>query len=521
MSSIKSKTIIEPSENDIEKGEVDFVSSSISNFEEAYEEGPSLKREFKSRHVNMISVAGAIGTGLVIGSGSALLKGGPGSLFIAYLMTGINLYVVLISLGEMAAFSSDDKGFSGFSSRYVDKALGFATGWNYFFKYAIVYPTNLTAVGIVIHYWRPDLNVGIWVAVFLVVILAINLLHVKYFGEVEFWLSAVKILVLVTLIITCIVITSGGTPAHHKIGFHYWRDPGAFAPYLVEGSTGRFLGFWACLVQSCFAYVGSEVVGIAFGEAPNPEKTIRKSSFQSLFRIATFYVIGVFVLGLCVPYDSDILSSNASKGNAAASPFVVAIKLAQIKVMPDVINACLLVFIISSANSDIYIGSRTLYALAKEGYAPKILMLQTKQGIPWVGCLVTSAFGLLAFMNTKSSSATIFGYFSSAVTVFGTINWINILLSYICYHRATIVQQVPTERIPFRSWGQPYIAYASLIFTGLITFFNGYNAFIHGFKYRSFITSYIGIAAYVIMILGWKFTFKTKRVTSSTVDFRN
>ncbi|KAH3662163.1 hypothetical protein OGAPHI_005411 [Ogataea philodendri] len=473
-----------------------------------------LNKDFKYRHVNMLAIAGAIGTGLIIGSGTALKRGGPGSLFIAYVFTGFLLLIVLMSLGEMAAYSPMDKAFSGYATRYVDPALGFAAGWNYFFKYAIVLSANLSALGIIIQYWRKDLNVGIFIAVFLVAIIFINWFNVKYYGELEFWCALAKLLVLALCFLVCLVITCGGSPTGKTIGFQYWREE-AFTEYLVKGSTGRFLGFWACCIQSCFAFVGSEAIGVVFGETPNPKKNIPRASLQILFRIGFFYVLGVFLLGLVISPKNKLLAT-ASGSNASASPYVIAFEVAHIKVLPSFINAALIIFVGSAANTDVYLASRALYGLAKDGQAPKIFLTLNRHGIPYNACLFTSMWGLLAFMNCSESSATVFGYFSSAVTVFGILNWLNILLAYNGYFRAIKAQNVPREEVVFRMWGQPYMSYFATFMISVITFFNGYNAFIGKFDYKQFITTYVGIVAYLVMIFGYKFWHKTKRVDPKT-----
>lgn len=219
------------------------------------------------------------------------------------------------------------------------------------------------------------------------------------------------------------------------------------------------------------------------------------------------------MLGLAVSPLNPQLSTSGS--NASASSFVIAVKTANIKVLPDFINAALLIFVGSSANTDIYLGSRTLYGLAKDGFAPKFFTKLNRNGIPYYGCLFTAMWGLLAYMNASDSSVVIFGYFSSSVIVFGILNWLNIMISYICYYKATIAQNIKREDIPFRMWGQPYAAYAAAIFIMIITFFNGYNAFIKGFKYKTFITTYIGIAAYLIMI----FSHQIKKFSINSIIF--
>lgn len=290
-------------------------------------------------------------------------------------------------------------------------------------------------------------------------------------------MSAIKLLVVIMLILTCFIISVGGQPSGEVIGFQYWHNPGAFGEYLVQGPTGRFLGFWAATVQACFAYTGTEVVGVAFGEAPNPRTTIRRAVRQTLWRIVFFYVLGALVLGMSVPYTDDMLIGGTKKSTgAAASPFVIAVQIANIPVFPHVVNGCLLVFVISAANSDIYIGSRTLFGLARDGQAPRIFTKTSEKGVPLYGVALTSLFAALAYMNAAKSSSQVFGYLVSLVTVFGTLNWISVLLSYIHFTRGMKAQGIPRSLMPYRGPLQPYGSYFALAITILVVFFNGQSA---------------------------------------------
>ncbi|KAK1623665.1 dicarboxylic amino acid permease [Colletotrichum phormii] len=470
---------------------------SISNVEgtstETTGERQQLKREFKERHVSMIAVAGAIGTGLIIGSGTGLVRGGPASLLIAYTLIGAVVFFIMTA------------GFAGYATRFVDPALGYATGWNYFLKYAIVLPNNLTAAGIIMQYWRPDLNVAITavnvsIPNYQTTILALinhQILHVSFFGEAEFWMSAVKLLVIITLILTCFIISMSGQPSHEIIGFKYWHNPGAFGSYLVEGPTGRFLGFWAATVQACFAYTGTEVVGVAFGEAPNPRRTIRKAVRQTLWRIVFFYVLGALVLGMSVPYTNGMLIGGTKKSTgAAASPFVVAVQIANIPVFPHVVNGCLLIFVIT----------------------PGMFMRTSGKGVPLYGVAATSVFAALAYMNAAKSSSQVYGYLVSLVTVFGTLNWVSVLTSYICFTRGMRAQGTPRSLMPYRGPLQPYGSYFALFVTILVVTFNGYNAFIPKFTVSTFMTSYIGVAIYLVNIFSYKAYAKTRRVELHSMD---
>ena len=189
-----------------------------------------LHRGLNSRQISMIAIGGAIGTGLIIGTGSALARTGPASIFIAYFIVGFVVYLVMCALGEMAAWLPLQSGFTGYATRYCDPALGFGLGYTYWLKYCIVAPNQMTAAALTIQYWVPreKVNPGIFIAVILVGAVTINFLGVRYFGELEFWLSSLKVLTLCGLIIMCIVLVLGGGPTHDMIGFRYWRHPGAF-----------------------------------------------------------------------------------------------------------------------------------------------------------------------------------------------------------------------------------------------------------------------------------------------------
>ncbi|KAH7254648.1 amino acid permease/ SLC12A domain-containing protein [Fusarium solani] len=478
-----------------------------------------LKRDFKPHQVFMFSIACAIGTGLVIGSGSALSRGGPGSLLIAYILIGITVFFVMTALGEMATFLPMNKGFGGYATRMVDPAFGFATGWNYFLKYIVATPTNLTATGLILQYWRPDLNVAIWITVFGVLIITVNVLHVNSFGETEFWLGLCKVLIMTTLIISTLVVALGGGPNHDRSGFRYWQEPGAFAEYLAEGAKGRFLGWWACVVQACFAFTGTEVVGMTFGETPNPRKNVPRAVKQTFWRIAVFYILGILVLGMAVPYNSEkLIGATKQATSGAASPFVVSVSLAGVGVFPDIINGCLLVFTLSAASSDIYCSSRSLYGLARDGQAPRLFAKARDNGNPIYAVAAASVCIALGYMNASKSSSTVFGYLVSLVTVFAVLNWVAILITHIRFRQALKAQGIATSDLPYVGFMQPYGSYFALFISVLVIIFNGYDAFIPHFKVDVFILKYIGTIIFVGNVTWWKLVKKTTFWGAETVD---
>jgi len=491
-------------------------------------EHTELTRGLKARHVTMIAIGGAIGTGLIIGTGSALTRAGPGSILISYAAVGFLVYLVMCALGEMAAWLPIGEGFAGYATRFVDPCFGFALGYTYWFKYIIVTPNQLTAAALVLQFWVPreKVNPGVFIAVFLVTIILINYFGVRLFGEFEFWLSSLKVLVICGLIILSLVLALGGGPDGDRKGFRYWRKPGAFKAYIEDGATGKFLGFWSSMITAVFAYLGTELVGVTVGEAQNPRKTIPRAIKLTFYRILFFYVLSVFLLGMIVPYNSDKLifaTTKVSNTSASASPFVVAIQISGISVLPGFLNGCILLFVFSASNSDLYIASRTIYGLAAQGKAPAILARTDKRGVPVYSLGLCSLFCLLAFMNVSDDSRNVFLYFVNLVTIFGLLTWISILLTHIYFVRARRAQGLANDKMPyvapFGIWG----SYGALFFCILISLTKNYNVFTRGsygnFDYKNFITGYLGIPLYLIMIFGYKYWYKTKRVRAAEADF--
>jgi len=484
----------------------------------------TLHRGLQARQISMIALGGAVGTGLIIGSGTALQRGGPLGLFLGYAYVGCTCYLVMVALGEMAAYLPNKKGFSGYASRFVDPALGFALGWNYLLKYWIVTPNNLNAAGLVIRYWTQEVNTAIWMVIFMACIFVINMLGVRVFGELEFWFSSIKVIALIGLMLMSIIIDLGGNPKHDRIGFRYWNPPtGPMSTYLYD-QVGKnkplatFLGFWSVMVNALFAFIGTELIGVTVGEAENPRKNIPVAIRRTFFRILVFYVGGVFLIGMVVPSnDPQLFIANKQKTGAAASPFVVATVLVGAKTINHVINAAILIFVLSAANSDLYIGSRTLYALAIDGKAPSIFRRVNRMGVPWTALVIGLAWCCLVFLNLRSSGSKVFGWFTNLVSTFGALTWMAIAYSHIRFMKAMQVQGLSRDTLPYRAPFQPYGSWFALINTGVITLFKGFDTFLP-FEIDTFMTSYIGIPAFIGFYLFWKLWHRSQVIPLDQVD---
>ena len=243
---------------------------------------------------------------------------------------------------------------------------------------AITLCAEISAASIVIQFWdgAKGINVAAWISIIIVVVLCLNIFAVAIYGEAEFVFASIKIITIVGLLIMALVVDLGGGPTHDRLGFRYWKNPGAMKEYIGTGSTGRFTGLWSTLVNAAFSYGGVEMVAVAAGEAENPRKNIPKAVRRVFWRILFFYVLGSLAIGVLIPYDDDKLLSARKNGapGAAASPWVIAIYRAGIPALPSIINAVILTSASSSANAFLYTGSRYLYALAQNGQAPRFLL---------------------------------------------------------------------------------------------------------------------------------------------------
>ncbi|KAL9939770.1 hypothetical protein V8E36_001587 [Tilletia maclaganii] len=416
---------------------------------ESEDTNDGLKRRLHSRHMQMIAFGGSIGTGLFVGSGSSLFKGGPGFLLIDFLIIGIMLYFVVMALGELGTVLPVSGSFASYSTRFIDPAWGFAMGWNYWLQWFVILPFELTVATVVIEYWDPDgsISPGIWIAIFLVIVLFINLFGVKGYGEFESAASIIKIIAVLGFIIVAVVINCGGSPSGQYLGAGTWHNPGAF--------KNGFKGFAYCFANAAFAFGGTELIGLAAAETSNPRKEVPRAAKQVFWRIMIFYIISLFLVGLIVPSDDERLFGASSV--ASSSPFVIAMNIGQIKVLPSIFNAVILISVLSVGNSAVYGASRTLAAMARFGQAPSFFGYIDREGRPVPAVFVSLLFGCFAFVQYASSSTTIFYWLLSLSALSSIFTWGSICACHIRFRQAWKQQGYSIEELPWASptgiWG--------------------------------------------------------------------
>ncbi|OTB18668.1 hypothetical protein K445DRAFT_314537 [Daldinia sp. EC12] len=478
-------------------------------------------RRLKARHIQLIGIGGTIGTALYVQIGEALLQGGPGSLFIAFSLWCTVILAVTMCLAEMVSYLPISSPFIRFAGRYVDEALGFAAGWNFFVFEAMLVPFEVTACNLIIHFWSDVVPAGGIIAIVLVLYALINLLAVEWYGESEFWAALGKVLLIIGLIIFTFIVMVGGNPLHDRFGFRYWYEPGSFAEYYTTGSLGRFQGFMQCFIRAAFTIAGPDYVSMAAGEAENPRVVMPKAFNAVFYRLTTFFMLGSLCVGILVPYnDAELTAAYANSApGAAASPYVVAMNRLNIPILPHIVNAMVLTAAFSAGNSYVYCASRSLYGLALEGKAPKFFTKCTKKGVPIYCVALVLLIALLAFLQVSENAAVVLNWFVSLVTASQLINFSVMCITYICFHRALEAQGISRDSLPYKGFFQPYAAYYALFATFVMTFIGGYTVFLPGkWDIANFLFSYIMVAVFPVLFIGWKLVHKTRHRRPYEVD---
>jgi len=406
-----------------------------------------LDRSMKSRHLNMIAIGGSIGAGFFVGSGSALTRGGPASVLICFLISGVMIFNVVYALGELAVMYPVSGGFYTYSIRFIDPSWGFAMGWNYVFQWVIVLPLELTVCSFTVQYWNKDVSVAVWITIFWVFIIIINIFGTLGYAEEEFWASLFKLLATVIFMIVAIILICGGGPSSgiydEYWGARLWYNPGAF--------QNGFRGFCAVFVTAAFAFAGTELVGLAAAESANPSKSLPSAIKQVFWRITLFYILGLTFVGLLVSSTDERLLNSSNPYADGVSPFVLAPLDAGLHGYDSFMNVVILVSVVSIGVSCVFGGSRTLTALAQQGYAPKIFSYIDRSGRPLPSVILNLAFGALAYVTLASSGGVVFDWLLALSGLAALFTWGSICFAHIRFRQAWKRQGRTLDEIPFKA----------------------------------------------------------------------
>ncbi|BGO91883.1 hypothetical protein NBRC10512_007674 [Rhodotorula toruloides] len=425
-------------------------------------ENPMLQQRMKPRHLQMIAVGGSIGTGLFIASGQALKQAGPLGVLIAWVIVGVMLLNITQALGELAIVFPVSGGWSVLAVRFVDRSFGAAVSYNYAALWCVVLPLELTAAAIAVQYWEAaaKVPVAVWITVFYVAIIILNVFGTLGYAEEEFWASLLKLGVVVVFIVIGIVLNCGGGKNEYStyVGGRYWRDPGP----LADG----FHGVAAVFVTAAFSFAGTELVGLAATETKDPRRSLPSAIKSTFWRVTVIYVCTLLIIGLNLPYDNPRLLGGGS--DAGASPFVIMVERAGLHGLDHLINVTICISVMSVGLASCYAGSRIICALAETGFLPRQLAYVDKSGRPLYATLFVLACGPIAYVNCSSSGETVFNWLKALTGLSTLFGWGAICICHIRFRRAWKVQGHHVDELPFRAAAGEYGSYFGLLVIVLV-----------------------------------------------------
>lgn len=428
-------------------------------------EEQKLKRGLQNRHIQLIALGGAIGTGLFLGIGPAAVLAGP-SVILGYAFAGVIAFFIMRQLGEMVVEEPVSGSFSHFAYKYWGTFAGFASGWNYWVLYILVAMSELTAIGMYVHFWWPEIPLWCSSLFFFIAINALNLSSVKVYGEAEFWFSIVKVVAIIAMIVfgTYLLVSgSAGTQASIQ---NLWNDGGFFPKGLLNSDgKGGFQGLFAAIAMIMFSFGGLELIGITAAEADQPEKTIPKATNQVIYRILIFYVGALIILFALSPWRSI---------TTATSPFVMVFESLKgfqftllgktiyfTSLIANVLNLIVLTAALSVYNSCVYSNSRMLYGLADQGNAPAFLSKLNKNHVPVKAILVSGLFAAICIVVNKLIPEKALEILMSLVVSCLIINWLMITVVHFKFKNSKKAAQIKTK---FPSFLYPVSNYICLVF---------------------------------------------------------
>jgi len=448
-----------------------------------------LLQKLESRHVSMIAIGGSIGTGIFLASGYAIYVAGPGSALSAYCAMAIIVYFLMTSLGELSAYKPSSGSFCDYTTMYVGKSFGFAMGYNYWLNWAITAAVDISAASLVMSYWFPQVN-PVWfsLAVFIAILIA-NIFSVRIYGEVEYWLSILKVSVIIVFIIL------GVFAIFYEPAFGTNRWGIGDAPF-----HKGWIGFITVFLFAGFSFQGTELVGVASGETKNPEVNIPKAIRMVFWRLTLFYVLSMGVISLLIAYTDPRL---AYKNDVSMSPYTLIFSTYLSKYAGHVINFIILVALVSAANASMYSATRILWYLGHSGQTPGIFKYINSKGIPTISLFATAAISSLTFLSSFVGSGTFFKYIVQVSALAGFLAWFGIALSHYKFRKKHLSSLGGESILKYKAKFYPYAQIISMIAIGFIIVAQFIN-FDTNHHLIDFIAVYSAIIIFALTYIGHK-----------------
>ncbi|MDD3267009.1 MAG: amino acid permease [Burkholderiales bacterium] len=410
-----------------------------------------LNRGMKSRHLAMIAIGGTISASFFMGIGDILHRVGPFGTLLGYIIGGIVMFIALLSLAEMAIAMPISGSFQAYATKFISPMAGFCTGWLYLINWVTAAAASITAASIIMSSWYP-IEPWIWSLIFIAIVAALNFFPVKAYGEMEFWFAGIKILAIIIFIIIGASIILGFVPQFGKInGFKNFTDNGLFP----NGITPFLYG----IVIIVCTYQGAELVGIAAGESEDPEKNIKSAIRHVGFRILLFFVLSVFIIAMIMPW---------SESSVINTPFITILAKCNIPYIHTIMEIIIVVSCLSAVNSAFYACARLLWSMGYSKQAPLIYTKTNKNGVPFVGVIVTACLSGLCLISKFVGAEKVFMLIISSSGMVGCLIWMMISLSHIGFRRDMKKKNISPNTLKFKTFGYPIIPILGIIFNALV-----------------------------------------------------
>ncbi|KZT06560.1 uncharacterized protein LAESUDRAFT_736951 [Laetiporus sulphureus 93-53] len=421
------------------------------------------KRGMGSRHLTMIAIGGTIGTGIFLSAGEAR------------------------------------RSFAVFGTRFVSPALGFTLGWNYWIQ------CELTAAAVILQFWDARIRPWGWALIIIAPIFIMQLIHVRVYGESEYWFAMIKVILIILFIIVGLIYDWGGIHKHPgPASLPNFIDQGLSNFQNGQAFIGGFSAFAQTFADAFYSYGGVELVSLAAGEYASPHKSVPRAVRATFFRILLFYILTILTIGLCINWDDPTLLNSAYNSDVAASPVTVVFQRAGFGAAVHVVNAVLLTAVLSAINSCFYASSRMLLSLAQNGHAPRMFGWVNRRGVPVPALVMALAISFLTFLTDIWGEGVVFTWLLNLTGISALLTWGSIGPISLRFRQAWKAQGRLLDDLPYKQPLFPLLPLVTIILATLMFTAEGYSAVVESpFDWRNVVATYIGVALYILLYVGY------------------
>ena len=409
----------------------------------------NLKRGMESRHLQMISLGGVIGTGLFLSSGYTIQQAGPIGTILAYSIGALIVYLVMLTLGELSVAMPVTGSFHVYAEKFIGPGTGFVIAIQYWLTWTVALGSEFTAAGLLMQRWFPDSPTWVWSAACIILIFTLNALSVRFFAEAEFWFASIKVFAICAFIIIGLLAIFGVIPIAG-----YQHAP-MFGNLVRDGIfPNGFMPVFATILTVNFAFSGTELIGVTAGETRDPQTAVPKAIHTTLWRLVLFFIGSITVMCALIPW---------RQAGVGESPFVLVFNNIGIPYAGDIMNFVVLTAVLSASNSGLYASTRMVWSMGNEGMIPRWFAKTNRRGVPMLALCAAMAGGLLALLSSVIAASTVYLVLVALSGLSAVVVWIAIAYCQIVFRRRWLESGHSADELKYRTPGYPYVSWAAFI----------------------------------------------------------